>query len=118
MLFFTLFHSREIDALVSIAKYFFLWKVRWLECWEGLLGQFKDKLGNICQSKVLELQIEILTALRFSPSVLSDKSDKFYCQSSARMFSTSKILSKEQMEELQNNPFFDKYAEKIAQLQK
>ena len=35
-----------------------------------------------------------------------------------KMFSTSKILSKEQMEELQKNPFFDKYAEKIAKLQK
>ena len=34
------------------------------------------------------------------------------------MFSTSNILSKEKMEELQKNPFFDKYAEKIAQLQK
>merc|ERR1719189_2684821 len=34
------------------------------------------------------------------------------------MFSTSKVLSKEQMEELEKNPFFDKYAEKIAQLQK
>jgi len=34
------------------------------------------------------------------------------------MFTTGKILSKEQMEELQKNPFFDKYAEKIAQLQK
>ena len=35
-----------------------------------------------------------------------------------KMFSTSKILSKEQMEDLQKNPFFDKYAEKIAKLQK
>jgi len=34
------------------------------------------------------------------------------------MFNTSNILSKEQMEELQKNPYFDKYAEKIAQLQK
>jgi len=34
------------------------------------------------------------------------------------MFTTSKVLSKEQMEELQKNPFFDKYAEKIAKLQK
>lgn len=35
-----------------------------------------------------------------------------------KMFSTSKILSKEQIEDLQKNPFFDKYAEKIAKLQK
>ena len=35
-----------------------------------------------------------------------------------RMFSTSKVLSKEQMEELEKNPFFDKYKDKIAQLQK
>ena len=34
------------------------------------------------------------------------------------MFTTTKILSKEQMEELQKNPYFDKYAEKIAKLQK
>lgn len=34
------------------------------------------------------------------------------------MFSTSKVLSKEQMEELEKNPFFDKYKDKIAQLQK
>lgn len=36
----------------------------------------------------------------------------------SRMFTTSKVLSKEQIEELQANPFFDKYAEKIAKLQK
>merc|ERR1719435_301012 len=36
----------------------------------------------------------------------------------SRMFTTSKVLSKEQIEELQKNPFFDKYAEKIAKLQK
>lgn len=35
-----------------------------------------------------------------------------------RMFTTSNILSKEKVEELQKNPFFDKYAEKIAALQK
>ena len=35
-----------------------------------------------------------------------------------RMFTTSKVLSKEQIEELQANPYFDKYAEKIAKLQK
>ena len=35
-----------------------------------------------------------------------------------KMFSTSKILSQEQIEDLQKNPFFDKYAEKIAKLQK
>lgn len=34
------------------------------------------------------------------------------------MFTTSNILSKEKVEELQKNPFFDKYAEKIAALQK
>jgi len=34
------------------------------------------------------------------------------------MFTTSKILSKEQIEELQKNPYFDKYADKIAKLQK
>ena len=28
------------------------------------------------------------------------------------------ILSKEQIEELQKNPYFDKYADKIAKLQK
>jgi len=36
----------------------------------------------------------------------------------SRMFTTSKVLSKEEIEELQQNPFFDKYAEKIAKLQK
>jgi len=35
-----------------------------------------------------------------------------------KMFSTNKVLSKEQIDELQKNPFFDKYAEKIAKLQK
>jgi len=40
------------------------------------------------------------------------------CEIDNRMFSTSNILSKEQIEELQKNPFFDKYAEKIAKLQK
>lgn len=40
------------------------------------------------------------------------------CGIDNRMFSTSNILSKEQIEELQKNPFFDKYAEKIAKLQK
>jgi len=34
------------------------------------------------------------------------------------MFTTSDILSQEKVEELQKNPFFDKYAEKIAALQK
>lgn len=34
------------------------------------------------------------------------------------MFTTSSIMSKEQIEELQKNPYFDKYAEKIAKLQK
>jgi len=37
---------------------------------------------------------------------------------SSRMFTTSSVLSKEQIEELQKNPFFDKYADKIAKLQK
>jgi len=36
----------------------------------------------------------------------------------SRMFTTTKVLSKEEMEKLQQNPFFDKYAEKIAKLQK
>ena len=36
----------------------------------------------------------------------------------SKMFTTGKVLSKEQIEELQKNPFFDKYAEKIAKLQK
>ena len=40
------------------------------------------------------------------------------CQTDKRMFTTSKILSKEQIEELQKNPYFDKYADKIAKLQK
>lgn len=40
------------------------------------------------------------------------------CQIENRMFSTSDILSKEQIEELQKNPYFDKYADKIAKLQK
>jgi len=34
------------------------------------------------------------------------------------MFTTSKVLSEEEIEKLQKNPFFDKYAEKIAKLQK
>jgi len=34
------------------------------------------------------------------------------------MLTTSKVLSKEQIEELQKNPYFDKYADKIAKLQK
>ena len=40
------------------------------------------------------------------------------CKIENRMFSTTNILSKEKMEELQKNPYFDKYAEKIAKLQK
>jgi len=35
-----------------------------------------------------------------------------------RMFTTTNIMSKEQIEELQKNPYFDKYADKIAKLQK
>lgn len=34
-----------------------------------------------------------------------------------RSIQTSRIMSKEQVEDLQKNPFFDKYAEKIAKLQ-
>lgn len=34
------------------------------------------------------------------------------------MFTTTNIMSKEQIEELQKNPYFDKYADKIANLQK
>jgi hypothetical protein len=35
-----------------------------------------------------------------------------------RLFSTTSTMSKEQMEELQKNPYFEKYADKIAKLQK
>lgn len=35
-----------------------------------------------------------------------------------RSFHTSNIMSKEQIEELEKNPFFDKYADKIAKMQK
>jgi len=38
--------------------------------------------------------------------------------SATRHFNTSTTMSKEQIEELQKNPFFDKYADKIAKLQK
>jgi len=38
--------------------------------------------------------------------------------STTRHFNTSTTMSKEQIEELQKNPFFDKYADKIAKLQK
>ena len=34
-----------------------------------------------------------------------------------RTIRTSSVMSKEQIEELQKNPFFDKYASKIAKLQ-
>jgi hypothetical protein len=34
-----------------------------------------------------------------------------------RHFQKSSVMSKEQIEELQKNPFFDKYAAKIAKLQ-
>jgi len=41
-----------------------------------------------------------------------------YITVSSRYIKTSSIMSKEQIEELQKNPFFDKYADKIAKLQK
>lgn len=41
-----------------------------------------------------------------------------YRPSHLRKFSSTNIMSKEQIEELQSNPFYDKYAEKIAKLQK
>ena len=46
------------------------------------------------------------------------RSSLIVSQQQYRMFTTSNILSKEKVEELQKNPFFDKYAEKIAALQK
>jgi len=41
-----------------------------------------------------------------------------YQATTCKMLTTSKVLSKEQIEELQKNPYFDKYADKIAKLQK
>merc|ERR1719167_430415 len=38
--------------------------------------------------------------------------------SSYRGFRTSRVMSEEQVEELKRNPFYDKYADKIAKLQK
>ena len=35
----------------------------------------------------------------------------------SRTLSTTVVMSKEQIEELQKNPYFDKYADKIAKLQ-
>ena len=46
------------------------------------------------------------------------KSNPIVSSQQNKMFTTSNILSKEKVEELQKNPFFDKYAEKIAALQK
>ena len=37
--------------------------------------------------------------------------------SCARSFHKSSIMSKEQIDELKKNPYFDKYADKIAKLQ-
>ena len=54
---------------------------------------------------------------RFDPSTHRELTPSLF-KFQERMFSTSKVLSKEQMEELEKNPFFDKYKDKIAQLQK
>ena len=54
---------------------------------------------------------------RFDPSTHREVAPSLF-KYQERMFSTSKVLSKEQMEELEKNPFFDKYKDKIAQLQK
>eukprot|EP00092_Neocalanus_flemingeri_P015983 GFUD01017301.1.p1 GENE.GFUD01017301.1~~GFUD01017301.1.p1 ORF type:complete len:303 (+),score=100.97 GFUD01017301.1:36-944(+) len=64
----------------------------------------------------------VKTSFKFSPSsairISSNQLLKPSVSQPSRMFTTSKVLSKEQVEELQKNPFFDKYAEKIAKLQK
>ena len=54
---------------------------------------------------------------RFDPSTHRELAPSLF-KYQERMLSTSKVLSKEQMEELEKNPFFDKYKDKIAQLQK
>jgi len=41
-----------------------------------------------------------------------------YARPLPRLFHTTSTMSKEQLEELAKNPFFDKYADKIAKLQK
>jgi len=55
--------------------------------------------------------VKVLPTQLYKPSLSSSSP-------ACRMFTTGKVLSKEQVEELQANPFFDKYAEKIAKLQK
>jgi len=63
----------------------------------------------------------VKTSFKFSTSAVIKTSPLLLKPSlppAIRMFTTSKVLSKEQIEELQKNPYFDKYAEKIAKLQK
>lgn len=59
----------------------------------------------------------LVKQIRFDPSTHRELTPSLF-KFQERMFSTSKVLSKEQMEELEKNPFFDKYKDKIAQLQK
>jgi len=65
---------------------------------------------NACKS-CTSRAVTIIPAKAIKPSISLNSP-------ACRMFTTGKVLSKEQMEELQKNPFFDKYAEKIAKLQK
>jgi len=59
---------------------------------------------------------------KFSTSIVVKKSvlvkPTIYQATASRMLTTSKVLSKEQIEELQKNPYFEKYADKIVKLQK
>lgn len=55
--------------------------------------------------------VKVLQTQSFQPS-------PSFTSPACRMFTTSKVLSEEEIEKLQKNPFFDKYAEKIAKLQK
>ena len=90
----------RIDALVSSDTAVFLRSMAALVRYS--LSVFSGQFSRLSPSSVAAFS---LNKTRFADS-------------RHKMFTTGKILSKEQMEELQKNPFFDKYAEKIAQLQK
>ena len=98
-IFFTFYF--RIDALVSSDTAVFLRSMAALLV-RSSLSVFSGQFSRLSPSSVASFS---LNKTRFPDS-------------RHKMFTTGKILSKEQMEELQKNPFFDKYAEKIAQLQK
>jgi len=75
------------------------------------LSRFSYNLVKSCLKLSPNRAVKVLPTQLYKPSLTPSSP-------ACRMFTTGKVLSKEQVEELQANPFFDKYAEKIAKLQK